>query len=628
MFKRAALPLLLIAAALTLPATARALDLHKQYEDVLIRWGLAERGLERDPHPEGKILERIEIAREEIIAASDPWPNFINWFHLKTRDYIVRHELLVKPGDLWDRAKIDESARNLRRLFTLAVVRTVPCKSRVPGQVILLVVTKDLWSIRLNMNWSMIGSVVHFLDFQPTEMNFLGRNKRISLHLGFSEFDLKDLFGGETFKIQNRVTIGQSYVDNRILGSRWRLIEWFDLRLAGEVPCGGKNADGQPWCPTSSGGEIEGAYLQLRLTRPLFSLATKWSFDVYGVVDMTQVRSFQATAAGLQLKTADYLHPDGSIRSVPRVYDRQYLKGAAALTRSFGKTNKKNITLSMGAYQKRYTTPDNFIYDPLVLDRYSQGFLPYSEDALYVGASYHLYRAEYVKLKNIQSFALTEDFSLGHNIAMGTSFGVNLHDPSQSFAEGSLSLFYRWFFHDDLLTLQAASSLRYQPGLYRRGINTPWAIATISLGLNNVSPRVWWGRVHLNGWLDLTSNKLYQTHRLLGGDSGLRGYPSDHFEGQNATRINVEYRSLPINLFTMHMGFVLFYDGGAVFDGPDPRMPDQDLAFKYHHSVGCGVRAHFPQFDKESLRLDFGIPLSGDADSVGTWLSFSFRQVF
>ncbi|MHC4917773.1 MAG: BamA/TamA family outer membrane protein, partial [Planctomycetota bacterium] len=161
----------------------KKIDLKKKYEEELIRWALKQAGLQRDPSPEGKKIERIEIVREEIIAQSDPWPNFLNWFHVKTKDFVVRQELLVAPGEVWDEEKVEESARNLRKLFILAVVRTVPCRSKKPGHVVLLVVTKDLWSLRLNTIFSQVGGVLQRLEFFPTEMNFLGRNKRVSIHL-------------------------------------------------------------------------------------------------------------------------------------------------------------------------------------------------------------------------------------------------------------------------------------------------------------------------------------------------------------------------------------------------------------------------------------------------------------
>jgi len=123
-------------------------------------------------------------------------------------------------------------------------------------------------------------------------------------------------------------------------------------------------------------------------------------------------------------------------------------------------------------------------------------------------------------------------------------------------------------------------------------------------------------------------NNLDRTTSTLGGDQGLRGYLSGQFEGENLFAVNAEYRSNPINLFTLHLGFDVFYDGGSVFGGPDPRRPGQDLPFRYYQSVGLGLRAHFPQFDKESARLDLGFPLSGNAGGFGTWVSFSFRQAF
>ena len=78
----------------------------------------------------------------------------------------------------------------------------------------------------------------------------------------------------------------------------------------------------------------------------------------------------------------------------------------------------------------------------------------------------------------------------------------------------------------------------------------------------------------------------------------------------------------------MHLGFAIFYDGGSVYGGQDPLNPNRELPFIYRHSIGLGLRALFPQFDRETFRADFGIPLSSNSGQPGTWLSLSFGQAF
>jgi hypothetical protein len=89
------LPLLLAPA----PSPAgEALSRQQQYEQELIERTLQRLRLEPEPSPEGKIIDGIVIDRHPIIEKSDPWPNWLNWFHVLTREQTIRRELLFTEG--------------------------------------------------------------------------------------------------------------------------------------------------------------------------------------------------------------------------------------------------------------------------------------------------------------------------------------------------------------------------------------------------------------------------------------------------------------------------------------------------------------------------------------------------
>ena len=611
--------LLLLAAAALLPARADALDLKQRYERQLLRWALGQTGLQLEPRPAGKTIERVVIVREEIIAESDFWPNFFNWFHLKTRDQVVRQELLIGTGETWDPARVAESARNLRKLFILAVVRVVPCKSSKPGQVVLLVVTKDLWSIRLNMRFTQVGSIVQEFLFQPTEQNFLGRNKQVSLRLMLRQFN----FDGGT--LSDWFLLGQEYIDHRLLGSRLFFRERLDLLLSGDVPCGGARG-GAPalWCPARQLGDVEGVSGLLHLRRPLYSLATRWGFDLWGQATVLQQRYFRQP--GPVLRTARFeRHPDGVVRDVPRVYDRLELVSGASLVRSFGHAVKHDVTAGLVTYRFHYSAPDGFPFDAQTRAWYLGGFVPRSEDATYLFMRYRTRATRYIKLRHLDTFALTEDYLLGHDVRLEARFASALSDPTQGYIEGRLNARYRWHFRGNLLTAEVAARSRYQPGVEQLGVHGSLVNTKLDLSLKDASPRLWIGRVHLRLRSVQRLNNLNKETTFLGGDKGLRGYPSVQFEGNNLLLVNVEYRSLPINFKTLHLGFNLFYDGGGVYGTP---VPGREQPLVWRQSVGLGLRALFPQFDREVLRVDLGFPLSSGAGEFGTWISASFRQVW
>ena len=109
----------------------------------------------------------------------------------------------------------------------------------------------------------------------------------------------------------------------------------------------------------------------------------------------------------------------------------------------------------------------------------------------------------------------------------------------------------------------------------------------------------------------------------LGGDSTLRGFISGFAVGQRLLNLNVEFRSAPWVIYTLHLGFVVFYDGGDAYGFE----PDDD--FSYHQAIGFGLRGLFPQFDRGTLRIDLGIPLGADFhDRVIEWVSIAYQQVF
>jgi hypothetical protein len=648
------LPLTLALLLLLLPSTATAfklkLDVRKKYEEELIRWALDQTGLKREENPGGKVIERVVIVREDIIAESDPWPNFFNWFHVKTRDYVVRQEVLVQPGETWDEEKVAESARNLRGLFVLAVVRAVPCRSDKPGQVVLLVVTKDLWSIRVNTRFSQVGTVLQQLSFTPTEHNFLGRNKSISLFFDMWQLDW------ETRSIRNRFAVGQRYIDPRVMGTRLRFEEWFDLLMAGDVPCGGaRGAQTGVWCPERGLGDVEGAFAQLRLRRPLFSLDTPWAFDSWVQVNVKQVRLYRVNStsviprgeiAGLSLR-ADTYQQHSERPAVPRVYDSRVVSGRATYTRSYGRDTKYNAAGSVGFYTQSYRHPDNMPFDDEVLRWHAANYLPRSEDGVYVSISGQTHARRFIRLHNIQGFALSEDFALGHNVSVELRFTADLDNAAHSHFSAGGQAGYNWYFARDLLSVWLAASSRLQPNqrdmdLGERDYEGPWANTFFEAAIRNVSPPILWGRLHARAMVALHHNNLDRTRVFLGGDAqldttltgfrmyrpALRGYPGAHFEGDGLLALNAEYRSKPLNIFTLHLGFVVFYDGGGVFGGPDPLQPGRDLELSYHHSVGAGIRGHFPQFDKQSLRADFAVPLTSARGAPSTWFSLSFTQVF
>jgi len=602
-----------------------------------LAWALQKTGLALEADPKGKIIDKVVIARENIIARTDPWPYFLNIFHYKTRESVVQQELLIQEGAVWNPALIEETARNLRGMSVLAAAMIVACRSPKPNRVIMLVITKDIWSIRFNSSYSLVGSAIQLGELFPTDINLLGLNKQLALHLRISQLDLSN------FRLYDHFGIGQLFYDQRFFGSRFQVYERLSFYINGDVPCAGaQGTQTNVWCPTQKFGSLQGVYGQFALLYPLFSLASQWGFRFETTVDSRQRRLYRQNPdtqapplgeqQGVSIRAATFdQHPDGVIRAVPRVYDALRVTGILSITRSFGTTLKHDLSWGLSGYYDRNTPPEPFPFDDITRAWMRKTILPRNESAIYAFVGYNTRNTQFIRLRNVRAFALSEDYALGPSLWTEFRVAKDLDYLNQYFFEAFASASYRWHIHGDLLQIGVYAFTRFQPLIQERtdlGFSDPWIDQFFQAYLYNISPLWGIGRLHFKAFVQLRRNDIDRSVSTLGADNGLRGYLSSVFEGQHLFRINLEYRSLPLNLWTVHVGFVAFYDAGAVFGGDDPARPGQSLPFLYKQSIGVGLRFQFPQFDREAIRIDMGIPLSDGGGSLGSWFSLSFGQAF
>jgi len=540
------------------------------YEEALVQWGLAWHGRPVERVPEGKRLEAVLVAAEDVVAPSDPYPLLLNLVHVRTREAVIRREVLLKPGQPYEEALALESARNLRRLGIFAVVRVVPVRGSEPDTVSLMVVTKDLWSLRLNQDYQAVGSLLQYLRLQATEQNFLGQDKKLAVDL---------LLRLDT------LSLGQSYVDRRLGGSRWSLSESASLILGRES------------------GRLEGSRGGVVLWRPLYSLATPWGMQTSASWRVQRVRIYR----GAEVWALP--HPEGG--QVPYVYDARELYGSAVYQRSWGIRYKLDVSMGLGAYHRRYGAPAEAALDESRRAWLRDTHLPRSEDATYLSAYMRAWETRYEVLRDVDSYALSEDFQVGHSVGVTLRYAPRLLPTASHFAELGVTARYRLRLGDSLTTLAAAAAVRraLDEG---RWTNRRWAVE-----VQQVSPRVLGGRFVARALLDVNIDDLDERVLLLGGGNGLRGAWPEAYSGHRMALFNLEYRTPPLILHTVHLGGVLFLDSGSAFE-QRPR---------FVHSVGVGLRLLFPQFNTFPFRFDFGYVLNDDQPPVGGRLSFSGGQV-
>jgi hypothetical protein len=559
------------------PVPATAADATtRNYEEALIAWGLGQVERQLEPAPEGKVLEEVLVAAEEVVAPTDPYPSLLNIFHVRTRDEVVRREVLIPPGQPYSEALVAESLRNLRKLGLFSVVRAVPVKGSAPDKVALLLVTKDLWSLRLNNEFSAVGSLLLYLRLQGTEQNFLGRGKKVAL-----DFIMR----------LDTYSLGQSYTDPRVLGSRWSLSESAAVLI------------------NRGSGRAEGSRGSLVVSRPLYSLATPWSLSTSVAWNVETARQFRGA------NIWQLAFPGGD--PVPYVYLTREVAAGATYTRSFGSKNKWNWGLGAGAYHYAYAVPVASQLSDAQADWFRRNYLPRQEDAGYANLSLSAFRARYAVLRNVDSYTLSEDYQLGHSVVAKLRYAPPVFPTASHFLEGGLSLRYRVHWHDALTTASASASLRQQFSAPQASVREGWTNRRWAAELVQVSPRVLGGRFVVRGLLDVNIDDLSERVSLLGGSNGLRGAAVDAYSGKRLLLVNLEYRTAPLVVRTVHLGGVLFLDSGSAFN----ERPDMVSA------VGVGLRILFPQFNVNPFRIDFGYVLNGDRPPVGSRLSLGSGQV-
>ena len=178
---------------------------YSRYELGVIERELSARNARIDPAPEGKRISRIEIVRLEVFDEHDPIPDFVNIFHTTSRERVIRRELLFREGETWDQHRIDETARNLKALKQLSVVLMVPLLEPATERVRVLVITRDVWSLRLNSDFQVGEQGLNYLLLSPAEENLFGTHAKVAAYFALQ---------------RDTYSIGGSASHERILGSR------------------------------------------------------------------------------------------------------------------------------------------------------------------------------------------------------------------------------------------------------------------------------------------------------------------------------------------------------------------------------------------------------------------------
>jgi hypothetical protein len=419
------------------------------------------------------------------------------------------------------------------------------------------------------------------LRLRPSELNFLGYNKQVSL-----DFLLR----------LDTLSLGQAYTDPRILGSRLALSESAAVIL------------------NRATHRAEGSRGLVTFGRPLYSLDTEWGFNLAASWLVERTRLYQG-ASIFQL-----LFPDdqNATASIPYVFDTRRVGASGVYTWSFGRYHKTNLSAGYGGYSRRFTAPlDTGLTDDQRAWLTAKS-LPQSENVTYLTATVRTFEANFRVLHDIDTFALSEDYQLGYQALLSTRWAEPALLSSIRYVELSAGAGYRAYVHENLASLIGAVSARLVPGALATGSDR-WVNRRVAAEFINVSPPVGFGRFAFRATAELNFADLEKRVLFLGGGDGLRGVAAEALHGSKLVLLNLEYRTRSLKFQTVHLGGVLFWDAGSVFD--------QSPALV--HTVGVGLRILFPQFNRVPVRIDIGYAFDANRrPSFIDAISASYGQVF
>ncbi|MGP9833030.1 BamA/TamA family outer membrane protein [Marinobacter sp. NSM] len=330
-----------------------------------------------------------------------------------------------------------------------------------------------------------------------------------------------------------------------------------------------------------SDGRGRSAYLE----RPFFSDRTNWRFGVAGVDDVREEsRYVGAQAIADYRRSREYFSIDGGWRLAER--------------------NERQLRLLAGY---RY---EAFGFQPLP-NQPALDVLPDDRTLSYPWIGFDYRQNRFREMTNLTRLQRVED------VRDGFVWRTELGYSGSGLGATEDRVVLNMSFQDSLVATETnyASYGLSQSGTYRLDQNrVENLLGTLSLEYFHG------GSVRWTGWytsLAFTAarNLTADQQLLIGGENGLRGYPSEYQQGDRRALWTVERRYFPdwhpFKLF--RMGGVVFLDAGrAWFSDGQSNGPDGGVL----RDIGVGLRLASSRVEvQRMLHFDLAFPLDGD-DSI------------
>jgi outer membrane protein assembly factor BamA len=550
--------------ALSLATAAGRASALSGYEKQARDDALSALGQTLDPSPEGKRIEGIDVVSVPVIDQHDPAPAWVNMLHATSKDEVLRREVLQAVGERYRPDLCDETARNLRKLAQLSLVLCMATRGTRNGTVRVLVVSKDVWSLRLG--WDLTATAaggLEYLRVEPSETNVAGTHQTVLARYVY-------------------------YPASQGFGAAYQIPRLEGTRIATVL-------DATTFVNTAS-GRPEATAGRFSAGQPLYStLATSgWASTTSFYVGQQRI------------------YKNGEVKlshGIPIEYRRRELVDSVSYTRSMGSQWKHDVTVGAETNVRSYRATNDVGASASAFDQFVRDSLPVSETRVGPFVQYRTYSTSYASLWNMETLGLEENFRLGPDLT------VRVYPVTR--ALGST----HDFLGTDAIALVTAE---LGGGLLRAGVESIVEAdeheihnGVLDGRLHIASPGLGVGRLVFDvEVLDRYENELNRIS-YLGGDDRLRGYATNAFSGRSFYAGNLELRTFPVAIWTLELAGAIFYDVGnalADFSSLQPKS-----------AAGGGVRILFPQFNRAVFRIDVGLPLAQDAPVAAV---ATFEQAF
>jgi len=503
---------------------------------------------------EGRPLCAIKTFREDPFVQSEKVPLWPNRFHATTSEKTLLALARVPSEAAWTDGLRLDLARRMATPAILAVGVAAPVvSSSCDDGVDLLLVSRDMWSLRFIARPELDGDRLTRVTLGATENNLAGEHLQLAV-VAYKDRDFWEL--------------GPVIQKRRIAGTM----------LAGGISAAAIFTPGLDLEPGYRANAMLGLPVETAADSFGWSLAASAQDRLFAIYDGAEVAQFD-NADTAEVEVADAIWRS---QSAAAVFSTTFARGS-----DWRQLYTPYLSWSEASAELASTSDDT------LRAAFKQQVLTDDERRVGPGLRWTLFEARYRSLQDYRLFGLSEELRDGPTITLDASLSDPLLGATRATQDLSADLSWNGApLGDDLLRLALGGALGFGDGLEN---TIGWT------ELRAVTPPKLAGRLHLRaGWIERGLNRA-RRYETVGGDQALRGFAPSALRSEGLLRANLEWRSRPLRSFVARVGGVLFVDAATARG--DANSDDTLL------SAGLGLRSFVPQAASFIWSVDLGFPL-------------------